>query len=363
MIVVARPPSGGVSHVGSRVCAQLRLNGHTVTDVAVTDSGRGALTAWRMRRQLASAKAVHVEMGAGSIGTFWFAVVVAFLRAPLVIVAHDGPFLVKFPGAGLIRRAPGWRDRVAYRVLSPMVDPWARRMVRKGTKSWVVLSEPAARELSAAGMSPVFVVDHGSDASAIGPPPSTGKYVLFAGFLAPGKGLEILLEAWEEVGPKSNIPLRIVGGANPQHRVWAAALESASQEMPAPPEWLGALNDEEFDRAIAEAAVLVMPYTKSNPVSGILVRSLVLGRAIVASRVPATVDSVVDGVEGLLVKPSDARALAAGLLRLLLEPALRDSLGAAAAQRGARHTWPRHVEGLMLAYGISADQRASATSP
>ena len=132
-----------------------------------------------------------------------------------------------------------------------------------------------------------------------------------------------------------------------------ARQRAAFDSLADPPLWLGFLDDEAFDRVIADAAVVVLPYSVANPASGIAVRAAVHGRPIVGTRVPALADVVADGVTGLLVAPDDPAALAEALLRLAREPALRDRLGdAGAAAAGARHTWAHHVEGLRHAYAM-----------
>ena len=88
------------------------------------------------------------------------------------------------------------------------------------------------------------------------------------------------------------------------------------------------------------------------------VRAMAEGRAIVATRVPAVVDALEDGVSALLVEPGDAIGLAAALRRLVDDRELRDRLGAAAARRAAeRHTWPRYLDGLAGAYAAAVESR------
>ncbi len=57
-----------------------------------------------------------------------------------------------------------------------------------------------------------------------------------------------------------------------------------------------------------------------------------------ASAVPGIVDVIEDGVNGLLVAPGDAAALAAAVDRLLADPELAQRLGRAAAQTASAHT-------------------------
>jgi len=57
------------------------------------------------------------------------------------------------------------------------------------------------------------------------------------------------------------------------------------------------------------------------------------GLACVATRVSAIPELVDDGVSGVLVPPGDVAALAAALERLIREPLLRATLGAAGLAR------------------------------
>ena len=64
-----------------------------------------------------------------------------------------------------------------------------------------------------------------------------------------------------------------------------------------------------------------------------LIEAMATGCPAVVTRVGGTPEVVADGVQGFLVPPRDPGALAAGLTRLLGDPALRAGMGAAAAYR------------------------------
>ncbi len=139
---------------------------------------------------------------------------------------------------------------------------------------------------------------------------------------------------------------------------YESRLRDLASRLPGPPTWLGFVSDDEFARLVADAAVVVAPYRRSNPASGLLVRAMVEGRAVVATRVPAALDCLEDGVSGLLVEPDDPQALAEALELLVDDPALRDRLGAAAAQSAAeRFTWPRYLAKLTDAYRLAIGSR------
>jgi len=360
-VVLVRPAVGGVAYVGRSVAVALRSHGHSVAELELPDAGAPALRAlseaWRLRRSLRRARTVHVELGSTSLGVFWFALIVSLLRRDVVLILHDAPCLVSKPGAGLIATGTRWRDIVAYRFLAPLLDGPLTRMVRRRTGPHVVLSEPARLASLAAGSSHVHRIDLGTDPPTPGrPSPSAGNCVLFAGFLGPGKGLGTLCDAWSMVSRTTTLPLRIAGVVGPSHEAWAAELRGRFAATARPPAWLGWLEEDEFSAAIAESAIVVLPYARSNPASGVLVRAMIEGRAVVATRVPAT-RCVAHCRTGLLVPPDDPRALSDALGSLIADPDLRDHLGRGAASWAAeQHSWAHHVDGLALAYGWTAEE-------
>jgi glycosyltransferase involved in cell wall biosynthesis len=359
-VVLVRPAVGGVAYVGQSVAVALRDRGHTVVEVELPDAGAPALRAlseaWRWRAVLRRSRVIHVELGSTSLAVFWFALIVSLLRRDVVLILHDAPVLVSRPGAGLIATGSRWHDVLAYRFLAPLLDGPLTRMVRRRTGAHVVLSEPARTASLAAGSSHVHAIDLGGEPPTPGrPSPSAGDSVLFAGFLGPGKGLDTLCEAWSMVSRTTTLPLRIVGVVGSSHEAWATELRGRFATLARPPEWAGWLEEQEFSAAIAQSAIVVLPYTRSNPASGVLVRAMIEGRAIVATRVPAT-QCVEHGKTGWLVPPDDPPALGDALAALIADAALRDLLGGQAALWAAeQHSWAHHVEGLAAAYGWSRE--------
>ena len=81
----------------------------------------------------------------------------------------------------------------------------------------------------------------------------------------------------------------------------------------------------------------------------ILTEAFAAGTPVVASGIAGYSDVVTDGVDGVLVPPADAQALAEELQRLHHEPERRERMGAAARRSAERYAWPRvasEVEGV-----------------
>jgi glycosyltransferase involved in cell wall biosynthesis len=72
-----------------------------------------------------------------------------------------------------------------------------------------------------------------------------------------------------------------------------------------------------------------VPSVWPDPLPGVVREAMTRERAVVATAVGGNPDMVVDGENGLLVKPGDPDALAAAMARLLDDPDLRGRLGRA----------------------------------
>ncbi len=76
-----------------------------------------------------------------------------------------------------------------------------------------------------------------------------------------------------------------------------------------------------------------------------------MGKAVIAPRVAPVVEILQDGQNGLLIEPGDAAAMAAHILRLAADPALRGALGAAGRRRVLeQHTWDNNAAQILTAY-------------
>lgn len=89
--------------------------------------------------------------------------------------------------------------------------------------------------------------------------------------------------------------------------------------------YLGNLDD--VRPALAAAGVYVLPsyYREGTPRS--VLEALAVGRAVITTDAPGCRETVVDGVNGLLIPPRDAQALEAAMERFILEPELIHSMG------------------------------------
>jgi glycosyltransferase involved in cell wall biosynthesis len=177
--------------------------------------------------------------------------------------------------------------------------------------------------------------------------------VAYAGHLYAWKGVDVLLEAIARVPAVQGL---IVGGHDAEPDLARVKALAAQLGIDARVTFTGLVEPSRVPELLRRATVLVLP----NPASAISTRYtsplklfeyLAAGRAIVASDLPAIREVVHDGVEVLLVAPGDPAALAAGITRLLDDPALAASLARAASDLAPQYSWHRRAERLDALFG------------
>jgi glycosyltransferase involved in cell wall biosynthesis len=346
-----------VAYVFRKVIEQLEATGVDVRTVVLDATSwplASALRAsWTVRSQLRDATVVHLEFGSNDTEIFWFAFVAVLFRRDCVVVAHDYPQFAHTPAAGLVGRSTRLGAAIGWRLLSPLLDRPVVSIVIRRAGALAVFSRDARRAWRAKGAKHVEVLTLGAD-QPLGPilPPSRGECVLFAGFVGPHKGVDVLLDAWERVGGSVQLPLLIAGEVIGEYVEWAAALRRRASKFANPPRFLGYVpTDAMFQDLVNHAAVVVLPYRFSSPASGVLVRAMASGRAVITTDVPAAKTTVQDGWNGIIIPMDDSVTLADAIMSLCHAPAERDRLGRTAARSARAHfTWQCHIDGLRRAY-------------
>ena len=192
----------------------------------------------------------------------------------------------------------------------------------------------ACSSLAAGGQRPIDVIppflpdDCFQPAGADRPAfvPATGDYVMFAGALSPHKGVDVLLEAYEELDPA--VPLVLVGLRH----------KDTPHHFPDGVIVVENVPHSDVMRAWAHCAVAVVPSRWPEPFGLVAIEAMATGRPVVASSVGGLPDIVLDGVTGILVPPGDVGALRASILQLLADPERRTRMGQAGRQRAASYS-------------------------
>lgn len=147
--------------------------------------------------------------------------------------------------------------------------------------------------------------------------------VLFLGRIEEAKGVFDLLEAAASVAPRFPDLRLVLGGVGDVETLRRRASELGIAGRIELPGWLG---ERERQAELDRAAVFCLPsHVEGLPMA--LLEAMAAGKAVVASRVGAIPEAVVEGENGVLVPAQDSGALAVALARVLADAELRQRLG------------------------------------
>jgi colanic acid/amylovoran biosynthesis glycosyltransferase len=221
------------------------------------------------------------------------------------------------------------------RLLSPLNDALAAPAVR-GADAVRTVSTQTTGLVRALGVEPAAVFPSYVDAQAFlerppAPLPERPR-AMFVGVLERYKALDTLVDAWRLAAPRvPGAVLHVVGEGSMRDRA-----ERLVQDMPAQAEWSSRLSAEEVAAAMDGSWLVCLP-SRSEGLPRVALEAACRGRAIVGGNRAGIPDVVEDGVNGLLVDPDDALALADALVRILADRALAERFGVAA--RGTGEAW------------------------
>lgn len=170
---------------------------------------------------------------------------------------------------------------------------------------------------------------------------ASGAYVAYAGRFAVEKGVDTLIAAARLAG----LPVRLAGNAatHPALRP-GDPVECVTTRSPA-----------DLAAFYRGARMLVVPSLWEETFSIVAAEAMSHGVPVIAARIGALPDTVLDGQTGLLVPPGDPAALAGAMRLVWDDAALCRRLGAAARQRVVTEfDAAAHLRQLRLAYARAA---------
>jgi glycosyltransferase involved in cell wall biosynthesis len=218
------------------------------------------------------------------------------------------------------------------RLLAPFAD-WAARYALRRADAIRALSrytaDLAERE---AGVPPLesfpAYIDLSIFTSNEPEPLPARPTALFVGMLEQYKNVDALSRAWHDVAAAlPDARLVIVGKG-----ALLDVVERLQDDFPETVVYHPELAPVDVARLMDESTCLVLP-SRSEGLGRVLIESFARGRGVVASRVGGIPDVVRDGVEGLLVDPSDDDDIARALIEVLSDRELAERMGAAARLR------------------------------
>ncbi|MBA2564609.1 MAG: glycosyltransferase family 4 protein [Gemmatimonadetes bacterium] len=286
----------------------------------------------------------------GDVGVVWVGDLRPLGRLGWLLERLTGvPYGISFYGWDLTselarRRRAGWKDALAKRVLDRAVFFLANSGHIAG-----LARELAVRLGARAPGGRLRVIRSGADLDRFHPHRDLGRVrselgldggpvVFTAARLIPEKGVATVLRAFARASRAHAGATLVVAGVGPEEvalRAFAADLGVAARVR-----FLGAVPYERVAEVHAAADVFVLAsrsvpgWTENFP--NACLEAMASGKPVIAGRVGGVPEMVRDGETGFLVDPEKPAEVERALRRLLDDPALRASMGAAARRRMER---------------------------
>ena len=205
----------------------------------------------------------------------------------------------------------------------------------------LLVTEDLARRF---GDSRAVVVPNGVDLEAAadpGWPASTAPTFVAVGRVEHVKGFDLLLEAFA-TGDLAGRARLMIGGDGAR----LAELRSRAAELGVADrvEFPGRLSRGQVVAAMATATAVVVP-SRAEAFGITILEGWRSGRPVIATVHGGPAEIVRDGIDGFLVDPLDAVALARTMSRVLDDPATAERVAAAGRRRADEFTWARVVDG------------------
>jgi phosphatidyl-myo-inositol dimannoside synthase len=287
------------------------------------------------------------------------------------------------PAAATIRRWMGARTVQYFHAKEIPDKPRLSAFAARRADANIAVSSYTAQLIARTGAPPerVRLIPPGvtlPGAHDAGPRPQRPTVLTLARLDDRHKGHDVMIAAMARVREQVRDVQWVVIGqgrlrAELQERAGAAGLDGVAR-------FLGAVDDEQRDRWLAQCDVFALPSRVPHGGAGegfgiAYLEAAAHGKPVVAGNVAGALDAVADDVTGLLVDPGDDRAVAEAIARLLRDHALAEAMGSAGARRARDFAWPRvaaRVEGLLheqlgaspaAAATASPDGRSAPTAP
>ncbi len=237
------------------------------------------------------------------------------------------------------RDCPHIAGRVCLREGCVTPQSWAVLMLQRALwlrgrdvfARYVALSRVMKDTLEAGGLAPVQVMHNGVPERAARPPLEDPPRVVYAGRLAPEKGVDLLLRAFaaaHRAVPSARLDIIGDGPLRAELEQLAASLALGEHVR-----FFGHLDRDTMESACDAAWVQVVPSQWPEPFGNVSTEAMMRGTAVIASDVGGQRDIVAHGDTGLLLPPRDEATWTSALAALLSDRAYAERLGASGRAR------------------------------
>ncbi|MGE3855966.1 MAG: glycosyltransferase family 4 protein, partial [Dehalococcoidia bacterium] len=181
------------------------------------------------------------------------------------------------------------------------------------------------------------------------------RNILYTGRAEKRKGLAVLIRAFGMVNARDpETRLIVVGPDSRARRHYEAWVASTGRRgiifVPQQPY-------SELVRFHRASHVFCSPALGHESQGYVLLEAMAAGLPVVASNIEGYASVITHGLDGLLVRPNDAMALADALTGLLRDPKLGGTLAAAGRLTVEEYSWPRVTQRVLSYYERLRDQQ------
>jgi len=167
----------------------------------------------------------------------------------------------------------------------------------------------------------------------------SGGFTLFVGRLSHEKGVDLVLEAWEQI----DLPLKIVGDG--------PLMDSLNSSAKRNVEPLGHLAKEDVYRLMAQADLLVVASKCYEAFGLVIVEAFSCGTPVIAPALGGMPEIIQDGENGLLFEPGNVSDMQSKIVELTSNPERLERMGARARETYlSRYTESQNCEMLVTIY-------------
>ncbi|MFC7360049.1 glycosyltransferase family 4 protein [Nocardioides astragali] len=234
----------------------------------------------------------------------------------------------------------------------------------------VAVSPSLAREFERLGLNAGRVVavphhgsSHGVDTQHFAPRPKDPELaaglglelavpvVVFIGRLTADKGPDTLIRALTSAAERGCVLQLLVIGAQdePDSAAYLERLQQLGDRVRV--RVLDHIDDVRPYLALSD--LLVLP-TRREGLPNVVLEAAAMGKPAVTTTATGAIDSVVDGVTGLLVGPDDGDGMGRAIEQLVSDAALRDRMGRASRDRAVQDFQPGDVARAIVDHAVGA---------
>jgi glycosyltransferase involved in cell wall biosynthesis len=292
----------------------------------------GAFRAQLSDIDLGAVDLVHGEIGVGTNSVFHALAHLARSTTPIVVTLHDPPLFLFSPTLILYRyRTTGVANKALRKLVTdPLFNAVCLPRLASRFRNYMVLNrgavEPLRRRFPGSNVryAPLMASGHRPDR----PSGSPGE-VLFYGFMARDKGIELALEAVHALRREGiEVRLHVVGGCLDQAYERFLRDQTRRLSLEASVVWHGFVAENELDRVFDRCGMAVFPYREIRSLGGSapVVRAMEHGLPVVLSDIRRFTAEYQAGIDALMFRAGDAGDLTEKMRRLAGDEGLRRML-------------------------------------